>query len=134
VRVFCLTPLTRGAGSQRRVVVKGFDLPARALLIAGLAFPPAAIVAAIAWSIVGQMGIFAIPVVEGLAFWLIEARTRSGLRLRTYQALNDKRRAKRDADKFFVAGREYDPLGEEWGRIVPSSAPVPPKTSLRAST
>jgi hypothetical protein len=126
VRTFCLTPLTRGAASQRRVVIQGFDLPARTLLIAGLAFLPAVVVTLIAWVIVGEVGLLAIPLVEGLAFWLIEARTRSGLKLRTYQALADKRKAKREVGKFFVAGRELDPLGEEWVAVRSGSVPVRP--------
>ena len=123
MRIFCLTPLTRGAASQRRVVVQGFDIPARGLLIAGLAFVPAIIFTAIAWAFAGMLGLLVIPVTEVVAFWLIEARTRSGLRLRTYQALMDIRKAKREAGRFFVAGREYDPLGEEWFVIQPGSTP-----------
>ena len=82
MRIFCLTPLTSGASRQRRVVLHGFDLPARALVIAGLAFVPAVLVTAIAWALVGELGLLAVPLVEGLAFWLIETRTRSGLKLK----------------------------------------------------
>jgi hypothetical protein len=126
VRIFCLTPLTRGAASQRRVVVHGFDLPARGLLIAGLAFVPAVVVAVIAWMMVGELGFLAVPLVEVLAFWLIETRTRSGLRLRTYQALTDKQKAKREVGKFFVAGRELDPLGGAWFTVRSGSVPSRP--------
>ncbi len=126
MRIFCLTPLTSGASRQRRVVLHGFDLPARSLVIAGLAFVPAVLVTAIAWSLVGETALFAVPAVEGLAFWLIETRTRSGLRLKTYQALNDKRKAKREVGKFFVAGREFDPAGEEWYVVRSGSVPSRP--------
>ena len=131
MRIFCLTPLTRGAASQRRVVIQGFDLPARALLIAGLAFLPAIVVTLIAWALVGMLGLLAIPLVEGLAFWLIETRTRSGLRLRTYRALADKRNAKREVGKFFLAGRELDPLGEEWVTVRSGSVPSRPLFSTK---
>lgn len=126
MRIFCLTPLTRGAASQRRVVIQGFDLPARTLLIAGLASLPAIVVAVIAWSLVGVLGLLAVPIVEALAFWLIETRTRSGLRLRTYRALADKRLAKREVGKFFLVGRELDPLGEEWVTVRSGSVPTRP--------
>jgi hypothetical protein len=126
VRIFCLTPLTRGAAGQRRVVIQGFDLPARALVIAGLALVPAIVVTLVAWALVGEVALLAVPLVEGVAFWLIETRTRSGLRLRTYQAMADKRKAQREVGRFFVAGREFDPLGEEWVRVRSGSVPTRP--------
>jgi hypothetical protein len=126
VRVFCLTPLTRGAGNERRAVVKGFDVRVRTMIIAGVAAVPALVVAAIAWAVIGVPGLLALPLVEALAFWLVEARTRSGLRLRTYQALTDRRKAKSEVGKFFVAGHVYDPLGEQWYGLRPGSAPSRP--------
>jgi len=126
VRIFSLTPLTVGASRQRRIVLHGFDLPARGIVIGALALLPALLLTAFAWTFVGELALFMIPLTELVAFWLVEYRVRSGLRLRMYQALNDRRKAKNEVGKFFVAGFEFDPDGEEWYIVKPGSVPAKP--------
>jgi len=131
MQVFTLTKLTRESTSQRRVVIQGFDLPLRGLMVVGLAFIPAVIVTAILWRLIGDKAVLAIPVVELAAFWLIESRSRSGLRLRQYQNILDTRRSL--SGKFLCCGVRFDPLVGEWIEVVASSAPAQTPSAAKES-
>jgi len=120
-RVYNLTNLTRNANANRRVVIQGIDIPARGLLIAGLAAIPAFIATVIAWMIVGELGVIMLPVVELAAFWLIETRSRSGLRLRRYQTFYDQHRSL--TGTFVCCGAAIDPLHGTWATVAASSVP-----------
>jgi hypothetical protein len=125
MEVFSLTRLTRGATANRRVVISGFDLPLRGFMIFLAALPGALGVAALLWVLfAGEYALVIIPVVEAAVFWLIETRARSGLRLRTYQAILDSQRAQ--IGTFFCCWRVIDPLSGRPGVIVASSIPVVP--------
>lgn len=124
MRVFDLTPLTRGASAQRRVVIQGFDLPARGLMIVALASIPGLMAVAVAWTLIGRLGLFALPAVDIAALYLIETRTRSGLHLRTYQTLYDRRKSRSRIGRFYVAGQVVDPARGVQRLIVSSSRPA----------
>lgn len=119
MQVFTLSRLTRNVAAQRRVVIQGFDIPARGLIIAGASLLPALAVTAIFWAFIGELAVVFIPIVELAAFWLIETRTRSGLQLRQYQAFMDKRRS--IAGRFVCCGTIIDPLHGVWEDLVSSS-------------
>jgi hypothetical protein len=121
MQVYSLTGLTRNANAQRRVVIQGFDLPARGLLIASLAFVPSLIITAIFWIFVGEYALVMIPLVEIGVFWLIEGRTRSGLKLRNYQTFYDKKRS--SVGTFFVCGHPVDFRHGRAVTLVSSSLP-----------
>jgi len=131
MQVFTLSRLTRDVATQRRVVIQGFDLPFRGLMIAGVSFIPAVVVTLIFWPLFGSLAVIAIPVVELAAFWIIETRTRSGLRLRRYQAFIDARRSL--AGKFVCCGEVIDPLHGLWGTVVSSTIAVEPFLSPLAT-
>ena len=123
--MFSLSPLTRRAASQRRVIVSGWDVPLRGFMIFLAALPVALAVTALLWVLfAGEYALAMIPVVEIAVFWLIETRTRSGLRLRTYQTILDSQRAQ--IGTFFCCWRVIDPLSGRLGVIVASSIPVVP--------
>jgi len=122
VQVYTLTALTRTANANRRVVIQGIDIPARGLMIAGLAAIPALIATVIAWAIVGELGILMLPIIELAAFWLIETRSRSGLRLRRYQTFYDQHRS--IAGTFVCCGAPIDPLHGTWATVAASSTPA----------
>lgn len=121
MQVYTLTRLTRTANANRRVVIQGIDIPARGLLIAGLAAIPALIATVIAWAIVGELGVVMLPIVELAAFWLIETRSRSGLRLRRYQTFYDQHRS--ISGTFICCGVPIDPLHGTWATVAASSVP-----------
>lgn len=120
--VYVLTPLTRDAGKSRRVIVQGIDLPWRTVVITGSALIASLLPMAFMWLFIGQTALLVIPATIGAAFYLIERRTRSGLRLRTYQAALDKRRAV--IDLFLCCGVPVDPSQNSVRRLKSSSAPA----------
>lgn len=120
--VYVLTPLTRDAGKSRRVIVQGFDVPWRNVMITGCALIVGLIPMAFMWMFVGQVAIFVIPITIGIAFYVIERRTRSGLRLRTYEAALDKRRAV--VNLFLCCGVPVDPSQNSVRLLKSSSAPL----------
>jgi hypothetical protein len=121
VNVYTLTPLLRSVNQQRRVVIQGFDLPVRGLTIFGLAFLPGLMLTAIAWPFVGQYALITLPIVEFFAFWVIESRTRSGLKLRQYQRFLDMRRSV--SGTFLCCNRPITPLRHLFGYVLASSVP-----------
>ena len=124
-RVFDLSPLTRRAASQRRVIVSGWDVPLRGFMIFLAALPGALAVTALLWVLfAGEYALVMIPLVEAAVFWLIETRARSGLRLRTYQTILDSQRVQ--IGTFFCCWRVIDPLSGRLGVIVASSMPIVP--------
>ena len=120
--VYVLTPLTRDAGKSRRVIVQGIDLPWRTVVITGSALIASILPMAFIWLFIGQAALLVIPTTIGAAFYLIERRTRSGLRLRTYQAALDKRRAV--VNLFLCCGVPVDPSQNSVRLLKSSSAPA----------
>lgn len=122
-QVYTLTSLTRSAGQSRRVVVAGFDAPLRGLLVTGLALAVSALPTAILWLFIGPSALFLSMLAVGAAFYLVESRTRSGLQLRTYQAMIDKRRE--NIGQFLCCGKAVQPSMSGYGLLVRSSMPSP---------
>lgn len=123
VMVYSLTPLTRGASLQRRVVFAGFDVAARTLIVAGCALVPALVLTAILWvAFAGEYSLAVVPIVEAAAFWLVESRTRNGLHLRQYRAIYDRRKAA--VGKFYCCGVEIFPGRSKALTLVSASVPL----------
>ncbi len=115
MQVYSLTELTRNASADRRVVIQGFDLPMRGLMIVGIAAIPALIVTLIGWLFVGQYAVVLFVGVEMAAYWLIETRSRRGLQLKRYQTILDRYRS--IDGRFTCCGVEIDPLHGTWATI-----------------
>lgn len=107
VPMFSLTELTgREASAQRTVVIGTVEMNWRVWMVLVWTFPLAVIVAAVFYPFLQAGAILAIPVVEGAALYMIHRRTRSGLKLRTYQALWDRKKAA--VNTFFICGQPID--------------------------
>ena len=126
MRVYSLTPMTRSVNLQRRVVIQGFDLPMRGLTIAGFALIPALPLTAMVWPFLGVYALFTLFIVEAAAFWMIETRTRSGLKLRRYQRFLDMRKSVEGS--FMICGEVVHPNEHLFGYVVDSSTPGRPAT------
>ena len=122
-QVYTLTKLTRSAGQSRRVVVAGFDAPLRGLVVTILALAVSAIPTMILWLAVGPLALVLSMLTVGAAFYLVEGRTRSGLRLRTYQAMIDKKRER--IGQFMCCGQAVFPRMSGFGLFLQSSMPSP---------
>ncbi len=123
MHVYDLTGLTRGAGEQRRVVVQSFDVPLQSLVLAICGFVAALPFVIVLFPLLGYVALFGIGLVEVGVFWLFRWRSRSGLRLKHYQAILDRRRS--HVDRFLVCGVPYDLTRGLALSVVPSSIPAP---------
>ena len=128
MHVYDLTGLTRGAGEHRRVVVQSFDVPLQSLVLAIGGFVAALPFVVVLFPVLGYVALFGVGVVEVGVFWLFRWRSRSGLRLKHYQAILDRRRS--HVDRFLVCGVPYDFRRGLALSVVPSSIPAP-KTARR---
>jgi hypothetical protein len=122
VRLYTLTPLTKRAARSRRAVISGFDLPWRTVKVLGLGAVPALIVALVAWRVMGTWAIFAFLGVEAAVVWAVEGRDTTGLQVKHWRGLLDRRQARLGV--LLVCG---EPLVGRRGRrsvVVSSSVPV----------
>lgn len=121
-RMFTLTRYTREAGRNRISVIQGFEVPLRKLILVltglGLSVVPTIFVAVLFgyWAV-----LIPIVFVGGLLF-LVETRSRDGLRVPMWKAI--KHRQQEPVDQFLCGGKPVDPLATGYYRIVPSSTRV----------
>lgn len=107
-RTYSLTALVgRRANEGRTATIATVEFQRRHGAIVGIAAGPAILVGLVAGTVIGVYGILLSLAVEAVAFFLFERRTRDGLRLRTWEALNDRRVA--DTGRMFICGVEVDP-------------------------
>jgi len=126
---YALTGLTRTAGATRRVVVQGFDLPFRGVLVAAAGFAVGLLPTVAAVLVVGTWGLAVMAFVQVAVFQLVERRTRGGLHLRTYRALLDKRRGTRTVGRFRCCGVTVDPAPGVFRVVTAASVPGRPGTA-----
>lgn len=120
--VYVLTDITRRSSEQRRVVVSGFDVRWRTVVICMIGAPPGVFMAALGWMFVGEMAILAIPLTIMALYYMVEARSRTGLGLPMWRMMLD--RKKSSVGKFFLCGVEIDPLDIPLVNVVRSTVPV----------
>jgi len=123
---YALTGLTRTAGASRRVVIQGFDLPFRGVLVAAAGFAVGLLPTVAAVLVVGAWGLAVMACVQVAVFQLVERRTRGGLHLRTYRALLDKRRGGRAVGRFRCCGVTVDPAPSVFRVVTAATVPAPP--------
>ena len=120
---YSLTGLTRSAGTNRRVLIQGFDLPFRGVLVAAAAFAVGALPTVVAVLLVGSWGLLVMASVQFAVFQLVERRTRGGLHLRTYRALLDRRSGGRAVGRFRCCGVTVDPTPSVFRTLTSASVP-----------
>lgn len=107
--MYSLTRMTgREASAQRTVVIGTVELNWQVWIILLVAFLPAVLLTAVLWPFLGQLAIVTIPVIEGVAVFLIHRRSSKGLRLRTYRAMWDRKKA--SLDTFMLCGQKIETL------------------------
>jgi hypothetical protein len=124
--MYTLTAMTgKEASASRTVVIGTIEFNYRVWMILVFTTPVALIITAILWVGFGQYAIFSVPVCYIAALFLIHRRQSSGLKLRTYQAIWDKRKAA--TDQFFLCGQPIKIGQSDYRNIKPNSvAYVPP--------
>lgn len=130
--VYFLTEITRRSTENRRVIIQGFDVRWRTVLILLATVPIALLVSLVLWPIAGTPAVLAFPLVIGIGFWLIEARTRSGLQLPMYRWILDRRAS--SVGEFFMCGRRIEPARQFGATIMASTVPVHPDRLAQAES
>lgn len=120
--VYFLTDITRRSNEHRRVIVQGFDVRWRTVLILLVAVPAGLLLSLILWPIINTPAILACPLAVGAGFWLVEHRSRTGLQLPMYRWLLDRKSS--SVGQFFMCGRRIDPARQFGATIMASTVPV----------
>jgi hypothetical protein len=121
--LYLLTPMTgRTSGADRTTVIGTVEMKWRTFWIAVFAMVPGGILTGIFFPMLNVWALLWIPAVEAAAFLLIERRSKEGLRLRTYQAMFDKKRS--NVNTFYLCGQPVDVSGETFGTIRQITVPV----------
>ncbi|HEX9229306.1 MAG TPA: hypothetical protein VF885_22130 [Arthrobacter sp.] len=122
--LYLLTGMTgRSSGSERTMIVATVEMKFRSFWIALIALVPGGILTAMFYPLIDIWAILWIAIVEGAAFFLIERRTSDGLRLRTYEAMFDKKKS--SLNTFYLCGQPIQVEGTPYGTIQQITAPVP---------
>lgn len=128
--LYTLTALTgRDADANRTVIVFGIEARQRPMVVALAAAVPGLVMTLVLWPVLGEFAALVLPTIVLAALVLVEARVRTGLRHRTYQALLDRGRS--DAGKFFLCGREIDPDQRELTILQTACVPNPELSTSR---
>lgn len=123
--MYTLTAMTgREAAATRTVIIGSIEFNWRVWMILLWTTPIAVLAAAVTWPLLGQIAVFMIPLVEGLALFMIHRRSPHGLRLRTYQALWDKKRA--SLNTFLLCGHRIDIGSTDYRLLQHNTAPYQP--------
>lgn len=121
--LFLLTDYTGRTSNQGRTTVIGtVEMKLRTAVIGGIALVPGFLLMLIVMPFLGTWSILAVPLVEGLAFLLIEKRSNEGLKLRTYQTLRDKKRS--NLNEFRICGEPIQVSKQEFGYIRQMTVPT----------
>lgn len=120
--VYFLTDITRRSNEHRRVIVQGFDVRWRTVLILLATTPVGILLSLVLWPILNTPAILAAPITVAGGFWLVEHRTRSGLQLPMYRWLLDRRGS--SVGEFFMCGRRIHPGVQHGATIMASTVPV----------
>lgn len=122
-QLYGLTEMTgRRSAEDRTFVIQGFEAKRRhgMIFLAGLL--PAFVMSLIFWPLLSEYAIVIGVGVEVALFALLEFRSSKGLKLRSYQAIYDRKRAINN--KFVICGNLIDPINMSPGWIRQSSVPV----------
>lgn len=123
--MYSLTAMTgKEASASRTVVIGTVEFNWRVWMILLWTAPLGVIFAAIMWAVIGQLAIFTIPAVSLAALYLIHYRQKDGLRLATYQALWDKKKA--NTNQFFLCGVPIDVAYDDLRHVMSNVAPYIP--------
>lgn len=135
--MYTLTAMTgKEASANRTVVIGTIEFNWRVWMILVWAAPVALLATIVAWPFLGQVSLIMFPLVEGAAIFLIHRRSSQGLKLRTYQALWDKKRSDLNsfilcAQKIKVSSTDYRVLMQNAVAYVPPT-PAPPDALVDA--
>lgn len=104
-QIFSLTKMTgRESKDLRTTMVLGFETPFRPFAICLLGGLVGIFFSIFLWSAIGSFVIFVPVITSAGAWWLFERRSKTGLRLRTWEDMRDSRKAKPTLGEFMLCG------------------------------
>ena len=124
LKVYDLTPLTRGAAAERRAILSGVEFKVRDLIVAGVGAVLGLFLTLLLWPVLKSSAIVSLLVTIPAALWLVEGRSGRGMQLKNWQSLKNK--AINNSGKFFVSGEEFDPLANDMSMVMVRSLPTHP--------
>lgn len=124
LKVYDLTPLTRGAAAERRAILSGVEFKVRDLIVAGVGAVLGLFLTLLLWPVFKSSAIVSLLVTIPAALWLVEGRSGRGMQLKNWQSLKNK--AINNSGKFFVSGEEFDPLANDLSMVMVRSLPTRP--------
>lgn len=128
--MYNLTEMTgREATSQRTVIIGSVELNKRAWYLMIASFPVGVIFGALLWPLLGELAIFAVPVVAVGALFLFHWRSNNGLRLRYFESIMDKRRAR--VGEAMLANQAIDIAEQSIYNLMQNHAPYPKPAGAR---
>lgn len=130
LKVYDLTPLTRGAAAERRAILSGVEFKVRDLIVAGVGAVLGLFLTLLLWPVFKSSAIVSLLVTIPAALWLVEGRSGRGMQLKNWQSLKNK--AINNSGKFFVSGEEFDPLANDLSMIMVRSLPTRPQLARPA--
>lgn len=122
LKVYDLTPLTRGAAEQRRAVISGIEFKMRHLIVVGVGAIGGLFLMFLTWPLFESGSVLWVPLCGGVAMWLVEGTSRRGMQLKNWKNLRDK--SVNNSGRFFVSGERFDPLANRVGVISNRCLPV----------
>src|SRR6476659_3080728 len=109
------------ASSTRTVVVGVAEFPWRVLVILIVALVTGLLPTMAVWALVGVWAVGFLAAWMAAAVWLFHGRTRSGLKIRNYAALLNRRRA--ILNEFMLGAAVVQVPRDDWRLIRPGSIP-----------
>lgn len=120
--MYVLTKYTRDGSRNRQTVIQGFEIPLRKLVIVLLGLAASIVPALFAAVVAGYWALIVPVIFVAAGLWLIEHRTRDGLKVPMWKSI--KYRYEEPIDQFLCGGRPVNPLTTGYFRIIPSSTRV----------
>lgn len=117
--MYVLTKYTRDGSRNRQTVIQGFEIPLRKLVIVLLGLAASIVPTLFAAVVAGYWALIVPVLVVAAGLWLIEHRTRDGLKVPMWKSI--KHRYEEPIDQFLCGGRPVNPLTTGYFRIIPSS-------------
>lgn len=130
--MFDLTPYTSREAKQRArtIVIQRMEINYRLAMILAISLVPGFIVVGFAWPLLHEMSIALFPVVLAVSWFVFYRQDKRGLRLRTYQTIRDRLKAK--TGELYVAGKPVSVSMSDLRVLVRSSLPAPRATGRAA--
>lgn len=128
--VYTLTPMTgREASAARTVVIGTVEINFRVWMILLWSSPIGLLLTLILWPFLAELALVAFPLVSATAVFLVHRRSTTGMRLRTYQSIWDKRKAQ--LDTFYLCGEPIEVTSDDFHLLGSNTVTMPRRLADR---